>query len=738
MATTNNTMKKSLPVMKMSCAGCAANIQNILRNHKGVTKADVNFANKIATIEFNSTEVTLSDLQNSVRSAGYDMLIDESDEAKDELEEKERSYYRQLKNKTILSLILSGVIMILAMTPLMHYQAAKILMWILATPVLFYCGQQFFVGAYKQAKHKSMNMDTLVALSTGVAYLFSVFNLLFPSFWISKGFTAELYFEAAAVIVSFILLGKLLEEKAKQKTSSSIKKLIGLQPKTATIIKSFLAIEVPIEKIAIGDIVMVKAGEKIAVDGIITEGESYVDESMITGEPIAVDKKKGDKVFAGTINQKGSFRFRAEKVGSETLLSQIIRMVGEAQGSKAPIQKLVDKIAGIFVPVVITIAILAAVLWIVFGGDNGLVHAFLAFVTVLIIACPCALGLATPTAIMVGMGKGAENGVLIKDAESLEQLKKVNAVVLDKTGTVTEGKPIVTDMEWITEESSELSNLLYSIEKSSDHPLAEAICDFLKGSQLIENIKIENKVGQGVRMMIDDAVYLVGNVNLFSQDSVNQNINKRIDELVNEAKTVVLFGSEDKIFSIIALSDKIKDTSTEAIRQLQSNGINVYLLTGDNEETAKEISRQAGINHYQSKALPEDKLNFVKQLQDEGKVVAMVGDGINDSAALAQADVSIAMGKGSDVALETASLTIVSGDLRKIQTAINLSKATVSTINQNLFFAFVYNVLAIPVAAGILYPFFGFLLNPMIGGLAMALSSVSVVTNSLRLRTKKI
>lgn len=739
MATSNDVQKKTLPVIGMSCAGCAANVQKALRQQKGIRRADVNFANKIANIEFNPTETSLMQLQNAVRSAGYDLLIDESDDAKDNLEKEEQHHYSILKQKTIISLILSAIVIVLAMTPLMHFVWAKYLMWFLTTPVLFYCGQQFFAAAYKQAKHRSMNMDTLVALSTGVAYLFSLFNLLFPQFWISRGFSAELYFEASAVIISFILLGKLLEEKAKQKTSSSIKKLIGLQPKTATIIKSIVAVVVPIDKIAIGDIVLVKPGEKIAVDGIVTDGNSFVDESMITGEPIAVEKQQGDKVFAGTINQKGSLRFRAEKVGSETLLSQIIKMVSDAQGSKAPIQKLVDKIAGIFVPVVIVIALLSAILWIVFGGNNGLVHAFLAFVTVMIIACPCALGLATPTAIMVGIGRGAEQGILIKNAESLEQLKKVNAVVLDKTGTITEGNPVVTDIKWFVSETDELRNMLYTIEKQSDHPLAEAICTSLKGANLMDgDSHMENKVGQGIAMVGNGKEFRVGNTTLFTTQALREEIVSVYDKWISEAKTVVLFGYSDQIFCIIALSDRIKATSAQAVKKLQNDGIEVYLLTGDNEETAREIARQSGINHYEARSLPEDKLKFVKKLQNEGKTVAMVGDGINDSAALAQADVSIAMGQGSDVALEVASLTIVSGDLGKIDSAIHLSRATVTTINQNLFFAFIYNVLAIPIAAGILYPFTGFLLNPMIAGLAMALSSVSVVSNSLRLRNKKL
>ncbi|MDH6354013.1 Cu2+-exporting ATPase [Dysgonomonas sp. PH5-45] len=736
---TKDITKRTFPVQGMSCAGCAANVQKILRSQKGVVGADVNFAGKSALVEYNPAEVSLTQLQHAVRSGGYELIVTEDENVKDRIEESDKRYLKDLKKKTLIASILSACLIILAMTPLMHSTWARYLMWILTTPVLFYCGKQFFVGAYKQAKHRAMNMDTLVAMSTGVAYLFSVFTLLFPRFWTDRGLPAELYFEASAVIVTFILLGRYLEERAKQKTTVSLKKLIGLQPKTATVVKGFLAVPVSIDKIMVGDTILVKSGEKIPVDGIVVDGESYVDESMITGEPVFVPKQKDDKVFAGTINQKGSFRFKAGKVGSETLLSHIIKMVEEAQGSKAPVQKLVDKIAGVFVPVVILIAILSAVLWIVFGGESELMHAFLAFVTVLIIACPCALGLATPTAIMVGIGRGAEQGILIKDAESLERLKNVNVVLLDKTGTLTEGKPRVTAVKWFAEETDERKQILYSIEKSSTHPLADAICSYFGDTMLINtDLSVENRVGAGIIADYEGKEYLVGSKSMFPQTLMTDEAHDWVAKQESAANTLVFFGTKSELIAAIALSDKLKAASADAVKYLQNSGIEVYMLTGDNEATAQAIAQQAGVNHYVAQALPEDKLNFVKQLQSQNKIVAMVGDGINDSAALAQADVSIAMGQGSDVAMDVAAATIVSGDLRKIHTAVRLSKETVATIKQNLFFAFIYNMLAIPIAAGLLYPINGFLLNPMIAGLAMALSSISVVTNSLRLKAKRL
>jgi P-type Cu2+ transporter len=624
---------------------------------------------------------------------------------------------------------------------LMHMPYANFIMWILATPVVFWFGKQFFIGAFKQLKHRSANMDTLVALSTGVAYLFSVYNTLFPEYWLNKGLQPHVYFEASAVVIAFILLGKLLEEKAKGNTSSAIKKLMGLQPKTVTVIhEGGHHMEMPIASVKVGDILLVKPGEKIAVDGIVTKGTSFVDESMISGEPLPTEKNNDSKVFAGTINQKGSFQFKAENVGGDTLLSQIIKMVQDAQGSKAPVQKTVDKIAGIFVPIVIGIALLSFITWFVLGGENGFTHGLLALVTVLVIACPCALGLATPTAIMVGVGKGAQQGILIKDAQSLELAKNISAVVLDKTGTITEGKPIVTELKWFESETEELKNILYSIEKSSEHPLADAIVKHLtESSEFIDSLTVENQSGKGIQAVYQNQKYFIGNEILTTEKSIkiSATLKQWMDTKLIEANTVVLFSNEKMVLAAISIADKIKETSVEAIKHLQEKGIAVYMLTGDNEETAKAVSSRVGIKHYQANVLPAQKSDFIKKLQSEGKVVAMVGDGINDSNALAQADVSIAMGKGSDIAMDVAKMTIISSDLNKIPQAIHLSKQTVSTIRQNLFWAFIYNIIGIPIAAGILFPINGFLLDPMIAGAAMALSSVSVVTNSILLKLKK-
>jgi Cu2+-exporting ATPase len=616
---------------------------------------------------------------------------------------------------------------------------ANPIMWLFSTPVVLWLGKDFFVNALKQAKHCSANMDTLVALSTGIAYIFSVFNMLFAEFWHQRGLHAHVYFEAASVVIAFILLGKLLEEKAKGNTSSAIKKLMGLQPKTVMVIQSDgVERQVPIEAVHTGDIILVKPGEKIAVDGVVISGNSYVDESMLSGEPVPVLKTGNEQVFAGTINQKGSFQFKATKVGRETMLAQIIKMVQDAQGSKAPVQKLVDRIAGVFVPVVIGIAILTFLLWFTLGGENHLVQGLLAAVTVLVIACPCALGLATPTAIMVGVGKGAEQGILIKDAESLELAKKVSAVVLDKTGTITEGKPVVTDVYWENNEDN-LKGILLSLEKQSEHPLAEAVVGYFNDVRVTPISFIESITGMGVKGSEVIETYYVGNRRLLDENriTISTELMEHATQWGNQSKTVIWFANSHTALAVIAIADQIKETSVRAIKEMQAMGIELYMLTGDNEATARAIAAETGIQHYKAEVLPEHKADFVKELQQRGQVVAMVGDGINDSTALATADVSIAMGKGSDIAMDVAKMTIISSDLTKIPQAIRLSKQTVATIKQNLFWAFIYNLIGIPLAAGILYPFNGFLLNPMIAGAAMALSSVSVVSNSLRLRWKK-
>ncbi len=729
------TIKKSFPVLNMSCASCAVSTQTTLENLPGVKSAIVNYANGNAMVEYIPEKVKPLEMKVALQGIGYDMIVEEEN-MEDIVDEVHEKSYRRLKTRTTWAIILSLPLILLGMV-FMHLPYADWLMWLLSTPIIFIFGRQFFTGAWKQLKHGKANMDTLVAMSTGIAYLFSLLNLLFPQFWLSRGITPHVYFEAAGVIIAFILIGKLLEERAKGNTSSAIKKLIGLQPDTVlrTDNKGNTE-EVSIKEILAGDVLLVRPGDRIPVDGKVISGSSYVNESMITGEPLAIEKKEDAQVFAGTINQKGSFHFRAQKVGKDTLLAYIIKMVQDAQGSRAPVQKLVDKIAGIFVPVVIGIALLSMLVWLIAGGDNALTHGLLALVTVLVIACPCALGLATPTAIMVGIGKGAETGILIKDAESLELGTKVDTIILDKTGTITEGKPVIATTYW-TNKSYEQE--LASLEHLSEHPLATAITDSLpKDYGMVTSF--ESITGEGVEGIIGQTKYYAGNAKLMDriQVSIPISISEKAKEFSYKAYTLIYFADEKEVKGIIGISDQIKSTTPEAIAKLQKEGLEVIMVTGDHEEAARAIARETGIKDYRANASPSDKSNFVKDLQSKGKIVAMVGDGINDSAALAQADVSIAMGKGSDIAIDVARMAIISSDLTKIPKAFKLSKLTVQTIKQNLFWAFIYNLIGIPIAAGILYPINGFLLNPMIAGAAMALSSVSVVTNSLRLRTKNL
>lgn len=746
--TDKNIVQETFPVLGMSCASCAARIEKTLNRQSGVKRAAVNYASATATVEYDPKNCSSEALQQAVQAAGYDLLINRDGNTLEKAEEAHNKKFTTLKLRTVWAVILSLPVVIIGMF-FMDMPYANPIMWTLSTPIVFWLGRGFFSSAWKQLRHGSANMDTLVAISTGTAYLFSLFNMLFPAFWLSRGIHPHVYFEAASVIIAFILLGRLLEEKAKGNTSTAIKKLMGLQPKTVTVVGNEERI-VPIEQIRPGDIILVKPGERIAVDGIVTEGSSYVDESMLSGEPVAVSKQKDAKVFAGTINQKGSFRFRAEKVGTDTLLAKIIHMVQDAQGSKAPVQQLVDKIAGIFVPTIIGIAVLAFIVWMMLDGTGGFTHGLLAFVTVVIIACPCALGLATPTAIMVGIGKGAERGILIKDAESLEIAQKVNTVVLDKTGTVTEGKPVVSKLVWNTPTTTPnpsisskdvLPDIFYSLEKLSEHPLADAVVNHLKESASIDDIQdFETITGKGVKGRTQGRIYFAGNLKLLEENriAISRSLREEATRLTAKAQTVIWFADEENALAIAGITDRIKETSIRAVDELRAAGIEVHMLTGDNEATAREIARKAGIAHYQASVLPQDKAAFISRLQAEGRKVAMVGDGINDSAALAQADLSIAMGGGSDIAMDVAKMTIISSDLTKIPEALRLSRLTVRTIRQNLFWAFIYNIIGVPIAAGILYPINGFLLNPMIAGAAMAFSSVSVVSNSLLLKRKRI
>lgn len=735
-------VKQTFPVLGMSCAACAARVSKTLNRQEGMHSANVNLAAAIATVEYDPSLCSPETMKQAVQKAGFDLLIDTAKEAEKEAKDAHDAHYKQLKFRTTWAIILSLPVAIIGMF-FMDMPYANYIMWILSTPVVFWLGSGFYVNAWKLLKHRSANMDTLVANSTGIAYLFSLFNLFFPDFWLSRGVTPHVYFEAASVIIAFILLGRTLEERAKGNTSTAIKKLMGLQPHTVILDDGTGEREVSIEQIVPGNMIVVKPGERIAVDGTVTTGSSFVDESMLSGEPIPVQKAAGAKVYAGTINQKGSFRFRAEKVGADTMLSHIIHLVQEAQGSKAPVQQLVDKIAAVFVPAIMTIAVLTFIAWIVLV-ENGFTHGLLAAITVLIIACPCALGLATPTAIMVGIGKGAESGILIKDAESLEMAKKIDTIVLDKTGTITEGKPVVTDIVWKTE-SADMQRIFLELEKHSEHPLATAVVQALsrldseKGQDMLLT-GFESITGQGVKASCNGKTYYAGNRRMLTEKgiAISPVLLAKAEAFAQEAKTVIWFADEQQALATCAIADRIKETSKKAIVELQQRGISVVMLTGDNEQTARRIASEAGIAEFHAEVLPQQKSEYIKQLQAEGKHVAMVGDGINDSAALAQADLSIAMGQGSDIAMDVAKMTIISSDLTKISEAIRLSVLTVRTIRENLFWAFIYNLIGIPIAAGILYPFTGFLLNPMIAGAAMAFSSVSVVTNSLRLRIKRI
>ena len=733
------TIRQNFPVLEMSCAACASRVDKTLNRQPGVISASVNYATATATVEYIPEECSPESLKSAIQAAGYDLIIEtEQNNPINKAEEAHLKKYRKLKQRTLAAICLSLPISIISMC-FIDIPYAPYLTWLLSTPVVFGLGRDFYINAWKQLKHGSANMDTLVANSTGIAYLFSLFNLFFPDFWLSRGIQPQIYFEASSMIIAFILLGRTLEERAKGNTSAALRKLMGLQPKTVTrVTPNGQLQEVAVNLVVPGDRLQVKPGEKIAVDGIVREGSSYVDESMLSGEPVAVKKQTGSKVYAGTINQKGSFIFTAERVGSETMLSQIIRMVQEAQGSKAPVQKTVDRIAAVFVPAILSIALLTFFLWFFLSPSEGFTHGLLAAVTVLIIACPCALGLATPTAIMVGIGKGAENGILIKDAECLEVAKKIDTVVLDKTGTLTEGKPVMTDLIWETE-SPKLTNLFFSLEKRSEHPLSEAVISALKGENL-PLTDFESLTGTGICGKTENNTYYAGNLRLLNEHNitVSNRLAEAASRFTEEAKTVIWFANETEALAVAAITDQIKDTSKQAINTLKERGIEVYMLTGDSRKTAAVLAQKAGIPHFRAEVLPAQKADFIKELQQQGKHVAMVGDGINDSAALAQADLSIAMGKGSDIAIDVAKMTIISSDLRKIADAIHLSTLTVRTIRENLFWAFIYNLIGIPVAAGILYPICGFLLNPMIAGAAMAMSSVSVVTNSLRLRKKKL
>ena len=733
------TETKVLPVLEMSCAVCAGNVESTVQALSGVEKASVNFAAGTLTVTYNPSVITLEVMQAAVQAAGYDLIVGAEDPVAMQ-EEKARMHYKILRRNTIGAWTLSIPLALLGMV-FMHVPFGNWIMMVLALAIMIFFGRSFYVNGVRHALKGKANMDTLVALSTSIAFLFSLFNTLCPGFWLGKGLEPHVYYEASGVIIAFVLLGKLMEERAKNSTSSAIKGLMGLQPKTARLVTDGREEEVPISNLQVGNVVSVRPGEKIPVDGTLLQGSSSVDESMLSGEPIPVEKNAGDRVLAGTINQKGAFTMEATSVGGTTVLAQIVQMVQSAQGSKAPVQRIVDKISGIFVPVVVLLSFLTFVCWLVIGGESYFSYALLSAVSVLVIACPCALGLATPTALMVGMGKGAEQHILIKDAFALENLCKVDTVVLDKTGTLTEGVPVVTDSYWISDDNIRYLDVLYTAEQKSEHPLASAILCWLEesGAKVCEAENFESLTGRGVRIQVEGVTYWVGSQGLLDifQAGIPEKVRKQIGQWQEDGQSVVFYGQETRLLAVLAISDRIKPTSAEAVKELKKQGIEVHLLTGDGVRTAERVAATLDIGYYKAEVMPNDKEEYIISLQQQGKKVAMVGDGINDSQALARADVSIAMGKGTDIAMDVAMVTLITSDLLLLPGAIRLSKQTVRLIYQNLFWAFIYNVIGIPLAAGVLFPINGLLLNPMLASAAMAFSSVSVVLNSLRLKFMK-
>ncbi len=744
--------KVTLPIQGMSCASCVKKVENALNKVDGVVQASVNFATERANVQYIPGAVSPEDFKHAVREAGYEVLEVESIK-KEDLVDRERAAreaeFKKLKRKFVTGVILVAPMFVLAYWKMLGlsslYNLGRevnfYLQLLLQTPVQFWVGWQFYSGAWKTAKHKSADMNTLIAVGTSAAYVYSVLATFFPGLFAAQGLAAEVYFDTAGAIIVLILLGRLLEARAKGQTSEAIKKLIGLQAKTARVIRGGQEVDIPVEEVAIGHVVIVRPGEKIPVDGVVKEGHSSVDESMVTGESIPVEKNPGDEVIGATLNKLGSFKFEATKVGKDTMLAQIIKMVEEAQGSKPPIARLVDVIASYFVPAVIGIGILTFVIWYFWGPAPALTYAVLNFVAVLIIACPCALGLATPTSIMVGTGKGAENGVLIRGGEALETAHKLTTIVMDKTGTLTKGQPSVTDIiETDGYKREEILRYAASAEKGSEHPLGEAIVNQAREENLplIDPRNFKAIAGHGIEATIDGRSLLMGNAKLMADRGIFlQEAEKRAEELSRQGKTPMFVALDQKMAGIIAVADTLKENSKMAVGALHRMGVEVAMITGDNRSTAEAIARQIGIDRVLAEVLPEDKANEVKKLQAEGKKVGMVGDGINDAPALAQADVGIAIGTGTDVAMESADITLISGDLRGVVTAIALSKATIRNIKQNLFWAFAYNTILIPVAAGVLFPFFGILLNPIFAAAAMGLSSVTVVSNALRLKRFK-
>lgn len=791
--------KDTFTVLDMSCAGCAMNVEKKVQSLPGVAHASVNFAAGTLLVEYDPEQISPSRIQAGVQSVGYRVIVPE-DNSEEQQADAKRSHYKQLRLKVIVAWVFAIPLMVVAMG-LMHWRPANWIMLLLVLPIMCFSGRDFYIRAWKMLRKRSLNMDTLVSLSTLVAFLYSVFVTFYPGFFESRGIAAHVYYEAAGMILAFVLLGKLLEERAKNSTGSAIRGLMGLQPKTARVLVEggseacptaagptmmptpagaisgatmmsspakaipLTEKEMPISMLQVGDRVVVRPGERIPVDGAVEDGLSYVDESMISGEPVAVEKHPGDNVLSGTINQHGSLTIKALQVGSGTVLAHIVRMVREAQGSKAPVQKLVDKVSAVFVPVVVVVSVISFILWMIIGGSTYFSLALLASVSVLVIACPCALGLATPTALMVGIGKAAQNHILIKDAYALENMGKVNCIVLDKTGTLTQGKPRVGTIIWTKDPSETELSVFLSGEMKSEHPLADAVVQHLKekGISPVGLDNFESIPGKGIQFSYAGQKYRAGNLNFvraaapaaatsaaasaatsaatsagISAGSGGplslESLLQKASDWQSEGKGVVYFGDQAGILAVAALKDPVKDTTPRALELLGKMKIQVHMLTGDSASTAASVASELDIEHVVSGVLPQEKEAYIQKLQAEGKFVAMVGDGINDSQALARADVSIAMGKGTDIAMDVAMVTLTTSDLMLLPKAIELSRRTVRIIRQNLFWAFVYNTLGIPIAAGVLFPVTGLLLNPMWASAAMAFSSISVVLNSLRLR----
>jgi P-type Cu+ transporter len=732
----------SLPVEGMTCASCVARVEKSIKKIEGIKNVSVNLATEKATFEFEPGKANVEDVAKSVEDAGYKLDVSSSNEnGKKEDNDEDSTYHKALQRELIFAAILTIPILLLSMgnildgfhnlIPLSADYLNKLLL-ILTTPIVFISGKRFYKIFWNNLKHFAADMNSLVAVGTGTAYGFSVLVTLFPGLILKPGEIPHVYFDTTAVIITLILMGRWLESKAKSKTNTAVKKLISLKPKTALLKKDNSEVEVNIEDLKLGNIIIVKPGGKIPVDGTIIQGNSVIDESMVTGESIPVEKSIGSKVIGGTINKTGSFQFKITALGNNSVLGQIIKMVEEAQGSKAPIQNLADKAASIFVPVVIGIAAITFIVWLISGG--GFNSALINFVAVLIIACPCALGLATPTAIMVGTGKGAQLGILIKNGESLEIAHKITTIILDKTGTITVGEPNVSEIICDSENENNIIQLAASVEDKSEHPIAKAIVNYAKAKNisLLETSSFESQTGKGINSAVNGKTVTIGNKKLMDENFINNNhLNKKIDELLEKGKTLVYVGVDNILKGAIAIEDPVKETSKEAIQELKRMGIKIVMITGDNKKTAEIIAKKVDVDFFESEVLPDEKAKIVSKYQNENETVAMVGDGINDAPALAQSNVGIAIGGGTDIAIETGSIILINGDLKGVAAAIKLSKKTIKTIKQNLFWAFIYNSLGIPLAA------FG-ILNPMFAALAMSLSSVSVVSNSLRLKKFKV